>query len=613
MNNISDNRNSKMSSFFTFSEKLASLELLRWLIIVLLPVLILLRYPVDRMDNDLWWQMAHGKYYIIHHALTIDLSIFSWTPTDPAWIYNTWLGSIAVYLFYAFMDGFGLWLFQWLIFLGIFFSFYSFLRLLRQRYDITSITLIAAIGIACSIACCYYKPELFSCLLFSWTVFIFFCVKITQKKFLFCFYPFIFALWVNLHGAFLMGLIFLLMALTGETLNRIFFPRDSFTLKELALWGVVLIVSAAATMLNPYGIDYLLNVMQLVSNAFGYNSGPYDKLVFAYSDLWIFLKQMNVFFFTGGLTVWIMTFMIFTIFVLFLYELIKNKCFDFTPLIVSFALYWKGMEQSRTCYFFPITFFFVFFYLVIHRLKLRNIPARATVFSLLIFIFFFSSVSYFNIRYGADNKWFGAGLDDYAPVKEVAFLKKHQLEGPLFNDYLIGGYLIWDLYPDYKVFIDPRGGLYEKQFFADYMESTTAPVTSDNILRLTKKYPFKIAIISYVQLDLILSFLKTNGEWGLLYFEKNAAILIHKSLLPSIRSKVGFVNLSPLRFNGVKNPEILRDVFNIYIQFDPKAARHIYNLYKKNIKEYYKPKIDVLNYMEMNIRLKEQQMNHWIH
>lgn len=606
--NTSRNHPSKIFSFFAFSEKLASLEYLRWLIIALMPVLILLRYTVDRVDNDLWWQMAHGRYYITHHTLTMDLTIFSWTPTDPTWIYNTWLGSIVVYLFYNFMGGFGLWLFQWFIFLGIFLSFYFFLRLVRQQYDITSITLIAAIGIACSIACCYYKPELFSCLLFSWTVFIFFCVKITHKKFLFYFYPLIFFFWVNLHGAFLMGLVFLVMASIGEALNRIFFPRESFTLEELAHFGIALVLSMAATILNPYGIDYLLSLMQIITNAIGYNSGPYDKLVFAYSGLWIFLKQMNVFFFTGGLTVWIMTLMIFSIFSLIVYELIKKRICDFTLLIVTFALYWKGMEQSRTCYFFPITFFFVFFYILIYRLKLRSIPARATMFSLLVFIFFFVSISYFNLRYGADNKWFGTGLDDYAPVQEVAFLKKYRLEGPIFNDYLIGGYLIWDLYPDYKIFIDPRGGLYNKQFFSDYMEFTMKPATRENILRLTKKYPFKIAIISYVQLDLILSFMKTNGEWGLLYFEKNAAILVHKSLLPSFKSKVSHVNLNPSRFSKVINPEILRDVFNIYIQFDPKAARYIYNIYKRNIKDYYGPKSDILQSMDINIRLKEQQL-----
>ena len=48
--NTAINRPSKISSFFAFSEKLASSEYLRWLMIALLPVLILLEYKVDGSD-----------------------------------------------------------------------------------------------------------------------------------------------------------------------------------------------------------------------------------------------------------------------------------------------------------------------------------------------------------------------------------------------------------------------------------------------------------------------------------------------------------------------------------------------------------------------------------
>ena len=602
--NTTSNRPSKTSSFFTFSEKLASSEYLRWLMIALLPVLILLKYQVDRVDYDLWWQMALGKYYIAHHTLIMDHSVFSWTPIDPTWIYNTCLGSIAVYLFYNFMGGFGLWLFQWLIFLGVFLSFYLFLRLLCLRLDVTGVTLIAAIGIACSIACRFYKPELFSTLLFSETVFIFFCVKITRRKFLFYLYPLIFALWVNLHGAFVVGLIFLALAFAGELLNRIVFSRESFTTKELVHLGVACVLSGAATLLNPYGIDYLLNTYNiLTSEAY---MGLQNKYVNAYVSLWPYLKDINIAFLSYRVTAWIMTLMIFSIFSLSIYELVKKRSCDFALLITSCALYWKGMETGRASYFFPIAFFFIFFYLLIHRLKLKSIPGKATIFSLLVFLFFFVNLSYFTIRYGGDNKWFGAGLDSFVPMKEVAFLKKYHLDGPIFNDYVIGGYLMWDLYPDYKVFIDPRGGSYNNRFFQDYMDFTTKPLTSEDIHSFTKKYPFKVAIIHYGNSPLIFEFLGSGDEWRLLYFEKNAAILIHKSLLPATLAKTGNINLSPMRFSGVKNPEVLLNVFKFYVHLDPKAGRYIYDVFKKNVSDYYKPKPDILQLMDINIRREEQ-------
>lgn len=611
--NAVSNASSRAHSFFIFSEKLSSSKYLRWLILALLPVLILLRYPVDDGNIDLWWQMAHGRYYLTHHSFRMDMSIFSWTPTDPTWIYNTCLGSIVVFLFYHFMGGFGLWVMQWLIFLGVFLSFYLFLRLMNQRLDINSLTIIAAIGFACSPACRFYKPELFSLLLFCWSVFIYFCFKINRKKYLFYFYPLIFVFWVNLHGAFLVGIVFLMLAFIGEIFNKIFFPRESFTSEELIHFGVADILSVAATLVNPYGVNYLWSLYPTILSSM--NTSLDDKFIMAYQSLWQFLTHFSVKFFSAAFTAWIMTLMILLIFLLLIYEWIKKKSCDFALLIVSLALYWKGMETSRASYFFLVSFFFILLFLLMHRLKLKNIYSRATIFSLLVFVFLFISIAYMNIRYKVDNQWFGAGLENTVPVEEVAFLKKYKPEGLIFNDYVIGSYLLWALYPDYKVFIDPRGGAYRNQFFWDYMKFISKPLTGEDINLFTKKYPFKIAIISHQ--PLVLSFLKESNEWRLLYFEKHAAILIHKSLFPEVISKMSneikdpnilLKNMnSPARFQNTKSPKILVNVFNYYVRLDPKAGRYIHDLFKKNVSNSFKLKSEYLAMMESEIRQREQE------
>ena len=602
--NPQNNRFSIMSSFFAASGKLASSGYLKWTLIILLPALILLIYPVDRLDYDLWWQMTLGKYYLSHHTLIIDHSIFSWTPADTTWVYNTCLGSIVIYLAYSLMGGFGLWIFQWMIFLGVFLSFYIFLRLIRRRLDVTGITIIAAIGIASSLSCSYYKPELFSVLLFCWMIFIFFYVKLTRQTFLFYLYPLIFALWTNLHGAFILGFGLFACFFTGELLNRIFLPEESFTIKELTNLGAAIALSLVATLLNPYGINYLLSIYNAItSEAYNITS----TYIQAYVSLWPYLKDMDISFFRLGQTAWIMTIMMFFMGCLFLYELIKKRSCDFTLLILNIVLYWASMRATRASYLFPFGFFFSFFYLL-HRLKLKNIPGRATLLSLLVFFFFLINISYFTFRYNTDNKWFGASLDSFVPAKEVSFLKKYRLEGPIFNDYVIGGYLIWDLYPDYKIFIDPRFMPFSKQVASDYWSFTGNPVTSETLQRFNKKYPFKIAIIHYRELPLIFDFLRTGGEWRLLYFEQNAAILIHKSLISTIPPEISSVDLGPSRFQDVRNPEVLLNVFTLYVNLDPNAGRVICDIYKKNISDCYKLKKDHLQTMEDDIRQKEHEL-----
>ncbi len=568
----------------------------------LLPVLILLTYPVNRFDYDMWWQMALGKYYLTHHTIVIDHSIFSWTPSDPTWVYNTCLGSIIIYLFYNLMGGFGLWIFQWLIFLAIFLLFYLFLRLIHRKIDVTVVAVIAAIGIASAPSCSYYKPELFSALLFCASLFILFYVKLTHKKYFFYFYPLIFAFWVNLHGAFIIGLAMLVTFFTGELLNRKFFPEESLTIKELTHLGIAAVLSFAAILLNPYGIHYLLSIAK------GIFSGNYDinsRYIQAYVSLWPHLRETGISFFQLSQTAWVIFIMMFFLAGLFVYGFIKKKTFDFTLLFIGMATFLGSMRAVRAAYLFAILFFFTFFYLL-NRLKLKDISSKASILSLIVFSIFAINIFYFTFRYNADNRWFGVGLDNSAPIRETAFLKKYKPAGPVFNDYLIGGYLLWGIYPDYKVFIDPRLVPYYKQVAPDYWALVSKPATAQDIMRFNEKYPFKTAILHYSQLPVIFDFL--NAGWKLLYFERNAAILVHPSLLSGLAPEIQSIDLGPMRFKDEKNPLVLLNVFTLYVNLYPQASPVIYDIYRKNVSDWYKPKAEHLRVMEND--MQQQKVFH---
>jgi hypothetical protein len=90
-----------------------------------------------------------------------------------------------------------------------------------------------------------------------------------------------------------------------------------------------------------------------------------------------------------------------------------------------------------------------------------------------------------------------------------------------------------------------------------------------------------------------------------MYFDKNAAILIHKSLIPAIQSKIRNVDLSPLRFREVNNYQTLLNVFDFYVRMDPKAGRYIYNVFKKNVRDINKQKPEFLSKMDIEIRRRE--------
>jgi hypothetical protein len=54
------------------------------------------------------------------------------------------------------------------------------------------------------------------------------------------------------------------------------------------------------------------------------------------------------------------------------------------------------------------------------------------------------------------------------PAAAASFLMSSRPPGPLLNSYNWGGYFIWKLFPDYKVYIDGRADLYGDTFMDDF-------------------------------------------------------------------------------------------------------------------------------------------------
>ena len=55
------------------------------------------------------------------------------------------------------------------------------------------------------------------------------------------------------------------------------------------------------------------------------------------------------------------------------------------------------------------------------------------------------------------------------PVAAGEFLLHQRLTQPIYNEYGWGGYLIWCLYPDYRVYIDGRADVYGDRFLEEFL------------------------------------------------------------------------------------------------------------------------------------------------
>ena len=105
--------------------------------------------------------------------------------------------------------------------------------------------------------------------------------------------------------------------------------------------------------------------------------------------------------------------------------------------------------------------FAIFTVLYLSKVVNKNITKVKTYYLVMI-IFVLTIV--FGAKFNLVNANNGFGLQDNIE-KSATFYKSQKLAGPIFNNYDDGGYLIYELFPQEKVFVDNRPEAYTKEFF----------------------------------------------------------------------------------------------------------------------------------------------------
>ena len=125
---------------------------------------------------------------------------------------------------------------------------------------------------------------------------------------------------------------------------------------------------------------------------------------------------------------------------------------------------------------------------------------------------------------------FGVGLaqNDSAAAD---FFKNHGLQGPIFNNYDIGGYLIFHLYPQERVFVDNRPEAYPASFFQD----TYIPMQENNDAWRAEQHTYGFNAIFFAWHDATpwgQQFLRNrvnDPDWAPVFADQNAIIFLKRT------------------------------------------------------------------------------------
>lgn len=124
----------------------------------------------------------------------------------------------------------------------------------------------------------------------------------------------------------------------------------------------------------------------------------------------------------------------------------------------------------------------------------------------------------------------------YVPEHAVAFLATHQLRGTMFNSIGVGGYILYHLYPRYRVFIDGRADVYlccEIPDLVAFFDQKKLPddAWKPKLDRLLSKYDVSFVLHSTARSTVsrrIGEALQRDPQWALVYWDDDFQILVKR-------------------------------------------------------------------------------------
>jgi hypothetical protein len=429
--------------------------------VILVLFLVKLMNPVF-YDPDFYWHLKTGEYIVAHLSIP-STDPFSYTAESQRWVAHEWLTELILYGASALLGLTGIRIVVAAVLCATFIALFRFVK--KMIGDDTRALILSMVFFAPLMPYGSPRPQIFSFLLFS----VLLCILLEYKYFAntrkFFLVPALMLAWVNLHGAYVVGFALLLIFTATESLVYLHdVERDAERAKGLRKLIVMTALSAAVVNINPQGFGvwihpFFLMAMDASKNLIvEWQSPNFHNAFYQYYLLLIIgffvatsycrkkpdLTEFSIpaFFIIAGIIS---------------QRHLPLTCF--TLLLFSSALYnrislpklsqrWKG--KSR----------------LVHNMTRKQMNASLVpILNLLLVLVSATAVLSSEVaKRGSET------LDNVFPVKATDYVVENNLKGRMFNEYGDGGYLIYRLAPQRKVFIDGRADMYGDSFIAEYIE-----------------------------------------------------------------------------------------------------------------------------------------------
>ncbi len=472
--------------------------------------LFLLAFQKQHWDTDIFWALKAGQWMAGHHEVP-HTDPFSYTFSSKEWIDFTWGFQAVAHLFFTFLGGWtGLFILQ-VIVTGLTFTFiYLNLRLLLGGRVWPVIALLYLV-LLCSVSRLFIRPHIFSYLFISLYLYLFTLYEQRgDKRYLLLLLP-LQVLWVNIHSSFVLGIFIAGAYAAGALIDGLRTKGRAFRLTpELGALFVATLLLPLVSLINPYGLKLL--VFPFIHQG-GENTDALKHIAewrrLPLKDLFLNFYPVPINFFA---------FKVLTLFTLGTFLLAGRRTKSAHVIILAGALYMALSHVrwlAQTAYFAaPVAAFNLSIALEAGRQGVYKKASQAVAAVMAVALLW-------NLLYLKDRTDFGLGLKAGAyPVGTVSFIKEKDLKGRIFNEYVFGGYLI---YNDIPVFIDGRTPtVYSPYFFW----TTRIADKEENWRRLVKEHGIDMALVKHGSKKC--SMLWKDTEWVPVVFDDVSVLYLRK-------------------------------------------------------------------------------------
>jgi len=443
---------------------------LRWLMpsvadlifVALLAVLVFTPLSVRLLgDAGIGWHIRTGQQILTTHAIP-HVDPFSSTMQGKPWFAWEWLYDMVVGELESALGLNGVVWLNAIVIAGTFAS--CFRLLLRRGTDLFVALVLVLVSVSASMIHFLARPHVVSWLLtLAWFAILDASEREGAKRRALLALPLLMVVWANVHGGFLIGFALLAIFWLGAVWS--WFSANESRIEEalqkltarrraLDLAGVALL-SAAASLLNPYGWNLHRHVYSYLSNRFlmdhiqEFQSPDFHRiaqkcflalLLIALAALAARGRELRL---CGVLTV---LFAAYT-------GLYASRNIPISSLLLAIVMgplagvpFARGFSRRMAA--------------LESSLRGQVWPLAAVVFTFLI-----------AARGHGSNSLMSAHFDpSRMPVRAVDGFERGGIRGPVLAPDYWGGYLIYRMYPSAKVVVDDRHDLYGEEFFKSYLK-----------------------------------------------------------------------------------------------------------------------------------------------